>query len=282
MSYAATVFNVMIASPSDVNSERGIVREVLGEWNVINSQKSKAVLLPLGWETHSTPEMGASAQSIINRQILKNCDLLVAIFWTRVGTATGDFASGSVEEIEKHLAEGKPAMLYFSSAPVVMDSVDQEQYKLLKDFRESCKSRGLLETYADLQDFRTKFTRHIQLKLNENSYFSDQMAHGSVSLEELVVRKVVTLSAEARDLLRSAAATTGHIMFLKHLGGEHLQAGGRSFIEDRNPRSAAVWKGAIDELRNERLIEDQGYKGEMFRVTREGYEFYDAHLKVAS
>lgn len=67
MSYDAKVFNVMIASPVDVASERNIVREVIHEWNAVHSRVRKIVLLPVGWESHSSPEMGSRPQEIINR-----------------------------------------------------------------------------------------------------------------------------------------------------------------------------------------------------------------------
>ncbi len=66
----------MIASPGDVSSERSIIREVVYEWNVINSDTNNTVLLPVGWETHSSPDMGDRPQAIINKQILNGCDLL--------------------------------------------------------------------------------------------------------------------------------------------------------------------------------------------------------------
>ncbi len=121
MSYFATVFKVMIASPGDVAAERSVIRELLTEWNVVNADSRKIVLLSVGWETHSVPEMGNRPQEIINKQILHGCDLLIGVFWTRIGTATGNFASGTVEEIEEHVKTGKPAMLYFSASPVVPD-----------------------------------------------------------------------------------------------------------------------------------------------------------------
>ena len=62
------------------------------------------MLEPVGWETHSVPELGDRPQAIINRQILRESDLLIAVFWTRIGTATGAHPSGTVEEIEEHLA----------------------------------------------------------------------------------------------------------------------------------------------------------------------------------
>ena len=267
----------MIASPGDVNAERGVVREVLGEWNVIHSEKSKIVLLPVGWETHSSPEMGASAQSIINKTVLNECDLLVGIFWTKLGTATEEYASGTVEEIGRHVSAGKPTMLYFSSAPVVLDSVDSDQYRRLKEFRESCKSRGLLESYSDLQDFRSKFVRQIQIKINQDKYF-EQSEADELTLQ-LAPSPVISLSREAEELLRSAASSDGSIIHSKHLGGESIQAGRRLFGEPHSPRSAAIWGGAIRELITNGFVEQVGYKGEIFKVTREGYEHFDLYLK---
>ena len=96
--------------------------------------------MPVGWETHSSPEMGDRPQAIVNRQVLADCDLLVAILWARLGSPTGEAPSGTVEEIEEHLAAGKSAMIYFSTAPVRLDSVDSEQYSALLEFKESCLS----------------------------------------------------------------------------------------------------------------------------------------------
>ena len=111
MPYDAKVFKIMIASPSDVLEERKIIRQVIYEWNDINSESRKLVLLPTGWETNSSPEMGGKPQEIINKQILEKCDVLVGVFWTRIGTETDEFISGTVEEIEKHIHHGKLAML---------------------------------------------------------------------------------------------------------------------------------------------------------------------------
>lgn len=72
MSYESKVYNVMIVSPGDVASERAIIRDVVFEWNAVHSQARSIVLLPVGWETYSSPEMGDSAQIIINNQVLQS------------------------------------------------------------------------------------------------------------------------------------------------------------------------------------------------------------------
>ena len=103
MSFESVTYNVMLASPGDVQAERRIAREVLAEWNAVHAATKRLVLLPLGWETHSSPTMGMEPQAVINQQVLRNADLLIGIFWTRIGTATTAYASGTVEEIEEHL-----------------------------------------------------------------------------------------------------------------------------------------------------------------------------------
>ena len=147
MSFNATVYNIMIASPSDVPEERKAVREVLYEWNAVHSDERKQVLLPVGWETHSAPDMKGPPQSIINEQVLIQCDLLVGIFWTRIGTATAEYASGAVEEIQKHIAAGKPAMLYFSEALVKPELGIGKQFKQLQKFKNYCQPIGLYEGF---------------------------------------------------------------------------------------------------------------------------------------
>src|SRR5438093_13518879 len=110
MTYRAKVVKVMIASPSDVSGERQVIRNVLQEWNYAHSEDKNIVLMPVGWESHSTPSMGERPQGIINKRVLAGCDLLVAVFWTKLGTPTGNAASGTVEKIEEHLKSKRQAM----------------------------------------------------------------------------------------------------------------------------------------------------------------------------
>lgn len=117
MAFRSTTYSVMIASPSDVVQERRQIREVIHEWNSIHAAERGVVLLPVGWETHTAPAMGDRPQALINEQIVRECDLLIAVFWTKIGSPTGEEISGTVEEIKKHLDAGKPTNdLLFESA----------------------------------------------------------------------------------------------------------------------------------------------------------------------
>jgi hypothetical protein len=118
VAYQAKVVRVMVASPGDVTEERDVIRDVIDKWNVANAKTFGVMLEATGWETHSFPELGARPQELINDRILKDCDLLIGVFWTRLDTPTSKAPSGTVEEIEKHVAAGKPTMIYFSSKPI--------------------------------------------------------------------------------------------------------------------------------------------------------------------
>jgi hypothetical protein len=266
----------MIASPGDVASERAIVRDVVYEWNAVNSGARKIVLLPVGWETHSSPEMGAPAQQIINRQVLNKCDLLVGVFWTRIGTPTEKHLSGTVEEIEEHIASGKPAMLYFSSQPVAMDTVDLDQVQRLKEFKQSCQSRGLYEGYDSHAEFKEKFYRHLQLKLNEHPLFQV----GGVGPNDTTIvesrTRIPDLSQEARVLLKEASQDSGGtILHARYIGGTAIQTNGKNLIPSNDRREVAKWEEALEQLGSYDLVVDRGYKGEVFEITNLGYQVAD-------
>ncbi len=277
MTYNAKVFNVMIASPGDVASERNIVREVIYEWNTVHSMHRNIVLLPLGWETHASPEMGESPQKIINKQILDKCDLLVGVFWTRIGTATGEYDSGTVEEIEEHIKSGKPTMLYFSNQPAHLDSVDTEQINKLKEFKKSCHDRGLFETYDSYSDFREKFYRQLQHQIYENEYFrvTEGELEDSLILDSSTYM-IPSLSNEARVLLKeSSLDSQGSILHLRSMGGTSIQTNGKNLITEQTPREVAKWVAALNELVIAELVLDRGYKGESFSLTDLGYKAAD-------
>jgi len=277
MGYDAKVFNVMIASPSDVINERNIARDVIHEWNTVHSNSRKIVLLPIGWETHSSPEIGAAPQDIINRQILDKCDLLVGVFWTRIGTSTRDYVSGTVEEIEKHVKSGKPTMLYFSNQPVRPESVDDTQYKKLKEFKESYKVKGLVETYDTLSDFKDKFYRQLQLTINELQYF--RVSNSESSSEPILSSEfslLPPLSHAAQTLLKEASLDgQGTILHLRTLGGTTIKTNGKNLITHNEHREVAKWEAALNELLSAGLIQDRGHKGEVFELTDEGYKWAD-------
>lgn len=147
MSFTASVLRVMIASPSDIPDARDAVEVAINDWNNANASHKQVVLLPWRWETSSVPVLGGPPQSLINSQGVDECDIVFALFGSRLGSPTLDAVSGTVEEVERAVAVGKPVHLYFSTATLPND-VDTRQLDGLREFRAEISQRGLLGEFA--------------------------------------------------------------------------------------------------------------------------------------
>lgn len=201
MSYTGRVYRVLIASPSDVEEEREIAVKVMHEWNDLHSHSRQVVLLPLRWETHTAPEYGARPQEVINRAIVDNCDLLIGVFWARIGTPTGKAESGTLEEIDRVGKAGKPIMLYFSKVGIDPDQLDLAQVERLKAFKTATYPNALTESYKSMIDFRDKFARQLEIKVRDLQAAEDRggppLAFGFLSLDTGEIQSP-TLSAEVQ------------------------------------------------------------------------------------
>jgi hypothetical protein len=167
MSFESRAYRILIASPSDVEDERDIAVQVVQEWNDLHSYNRKVVLLPLRWETHTAPEYGTRPQEVINRAIVDQCDLLIGIFWARIGSPTGLADSGTLEEIERVAKAGKPVMLYFSKVGVDPGSLDLIQVEKLTKFKQQTHLQALTESYKSVIEFRDKFAKQLELKVRD-------------------------------------------------------------------------------------------------------------------
>lgn len=147
MSFEAKALVILIASPGDTADERAAVSEALGQWNVARGKREGVVVIPWLYEQHSIPQLGDSAQSVINRQALDRADVVVAFFDSRLGTQTDEAVSGTAEEIEKALASGKPVHVYFSTEDVARSKVDPGQLQALNRFKTRLSRVGLLGSY---------------------------------------------------------------------------------------------------------------------------------------
>lgn len=167
MPYEAKVFSILIASPSDVFEEREIAVRTIQEWNDLHSSNRQIVLLPMRWETHTSPEYGTRPQEVINRQIVDQADLLIGIFWTRLGSSTGVKDSGTLEEIERVATSSKPVMLYFSKKTKDPDDIDTDQLIKLREFKKKTYPNSLIETFNNQIEFKDKLSRQIEMQVRK-------------------------------------------------------------------------------------------------------------------
>ena len=83
------------------------------------------------------------------------------MFWTRFGTSTDKYESGTEEEIEIMLADGKQVFMYFSDKPIIPSQYDSVQYAKIQAFREKYKDRGVYFTYSSDEEFEKMFFAHL-------------------------------------------------------------------------------------------------------------------------
>jgi hypothetical protein len=167
MSFKSETFLVLIASPSDLVEEREVATEVVNDWNTQYAVSESVVLLPVKWETHSMPQSGIRPQEAINRQFVHKCDILVGMFWTKIGTNTGVAESGTVEEINQFVAAGKPALLYFSNRPIDPNKIDLKQHKKLRSFRDATYKKALTGKFRGTAELRQTLLRDLMRQVRE-------------------------------------------------------------------------------------------------------------------
>ncbi len=248
MAYQATVLNVMIASPSDVLEERKIVRDAIYEWNATLSKQFGIMLNPVGWEHNVAPQMGNRPQEIINKSILNDSDILIGIFWTRLGSPTGEYASGTVEEISKHCEKNKLASIYISERPYPQN-IDLQQLQLLRDQTQIWLKEGLLEFYDNHLSFKQKIKNHLTDHVQKNEYLKELIKPSSTSFKDKM-----PMSNEAIILLTNAVKGNGIISYCRYIDGTADFDADKFNYRTSNSKEIAIWKAAIKYMLSVNII----------------------------
>ena len=161
-----TKLRVFVASPGDTRDERDSLADVIHELNRGIAADRCLVLELVKWETHAWPGVGTDAQDVINREI-DTPDILLAIFWKRLGTPTSRAASGTVEELERSYLEWKTnrhveLLVYFKTGTVDPMREDLGQLQQVLDFRKRLFSLGVLVwDFVTTSEFRDKVREHL-------------------------------------------------------------------------------------------------------------------------
>ena len=86
------------------------------------------------------------------------------------------------------------------------------------------------------------------------------------------------LSEDGKSILMAAAQGEGEVICIRTMGGVRVSAGGKSMVINDSAREAARWEAAVEELQRHRYIKDVGYKGEVFELTKAGWDMSDSLL----
>ncbi|HEU4407292.1 MAG TPA: hypothetical protein VFS43_18635 [Polyangiaceae bacterium] len=152
-------YKCLIISPSDVTPERNAVESAIEEWNKTSGRTMDVRIECVRWEKDAQPGLSEAPQDAINRQLVDDSDMGIAIFWSRLGTPTKTHPSGSVEEIERLLAKKSNIMPYMCERNVPKAKIDPEQIAAVRRVEADFQKRGLLGTFKNPNDLAAKI-RH--------------------------------------------------------------------------------------------------------------------------
>src|SRR5579859_3013925 len=179
----ASISRIVVAHPSDVNSEIHILKRVVENINRGTAARKGLNLQLATWETDSYPGFHLDGSQGLIDEVLKieDCDLLIGIFWNRFGTPGKDGHTGTEHEFlkayESWKTRGRPQiMVYFNQAPYRPGNDDEiNQSKKLIEFKREFPADGLWWDYPNSDHFETLATRHLtEFVLGSSSFKADK------------------------------------------------------------------------------------------------------------
>lgn len=154
-----TQYDLLISCPGDITEEIEVINRTVQKFNDQFSDTLGISIRTRHWSKNSYPQSGGKPQALLNEQFVKKCDAAVALFWTRFGTPTDEYGSGTEEEIEIMLDAGKQVFLYFSEKPIPPSKMDSEGYKKVQTLKQ--KYNGIYFSYCTAEDFESSFYAHL-------------------------------------------------------------------------------------------------------------------------
>ncbi len=150
-----TQYNLLISCPSDIREDEEIawIRNAVDCFNKTNN--SGIHINIVYWKYNAYAESGDRAQELLNRQLVNDCDAGVAIFWSKFGTPTGEYGSGTVEEIMMLLSGGKQVFTFFCNKPYPPD-VNKDELNKIREFKQwyQDKGKGIYKEYSSNEEFQ--------------------------------------------------------------------------------------------------------------------------------
>jgi hypothetical protein len=203
MTQTITLYRIFVASPSDVKEERLLLEEAINEINLSTLFRNNIRAELVKWETHVNPGIGDYPQKVVNDAIGDNYDIFLGIFWSKFGSPTQEYNSGTEEElynaIRIHKEASKPIkiMMYFRQTPVPIEEIDTVSIGLIRKLRSDLKTQGILyQDYSTIEEFqkliRIQLSRQI-IDLSENHKV------GEITLEK--IEQTIVIPREELGLL---------------------------------------------------------------------------------
>jgi len=176
------VVRVFVSSPADVSLERDAAVRAIERVNQLFAPETRveAVL----WEHRTIPDLARPQELVFEDTDFDEVDILVGIFWSRIGTPTGgddpatgrEFAGGSVEELRaaealRESGQLSRILLYFCNRPLPANDIQALEQraavlKLRQSYLESLSGRGWVTDYTAVSDFEALLYQHLSMAVS--------------------------------------------------------------------------------------------------------------------
>jgi hypothetical protein len=146
--YSTTAYQLLLSAPRDLPEEDiRAAFDAVARWNVLYGRQQNATVVPTHWSHHSAAEHGTRPQESLNKQLVEDADVLIALFWHRLGSPTGEAESGTVEEIEEASAHGAYVGVLRCSRAIPPGDFDTDQASRLDAFLDEIRRNSLILEY---------------------------------------------------------------------------------------------------------------------------------------
>lgn len=184
LSVSAEIYYIMIASPSDMQEARKKVAETIDSWNQELGFERRLFFRVLRWEEDVVPEVtGKDGQTNINEQLCDKSDIVLALFGKKLGTPTKCYPSGTVEEIEVHIKQGKLAYVLFAENKGIDVTSELSVFRKQMENRCCCRDFKSLE---ELQNNVIKILKHIATKVRDEEIRNSDLYSKNSSLIDVM------------------------------------------------------------------------------------------------
>jgi hypothetical protein len=175
---------VILIAPDDVGNELVAISAVIEQANMLNRRER---LVVWNWPIYSTPSIHSDARHVLTSEQVRvgDADLVIAVFWSRLGALALNDESGIPHELriawQAWKTTRKPDLfLYFCRRPVPQTLLeDPNQFQKLRAFRSSLPKDQAYFEFDTVDDLQRQFARHLGTWLASTSWLASTTHDGS-------------------------------------------------------------------------------------------------------
>ncbi|WP_312301015.1 DUF4062 domain-containing protein [Chryseobacterium sp.] len=192
-----TQFSIFLGSPSDLDTERTEINNIISELNISYASRNSINLDLIKWETHSAPGISQTyTQDLINKDIGDDYDIFIGMIWQKFGTKTEVANSGTEEEFLRAVkrfksGENLQILFYFKTVPPLsLDQINIEELNRINNFKEILKENNILYwNFNTVEELKTLLRMHIPRRIDDlnskaNYNISKEVAEIENNLQE--------------------------------------------------------------------------------------------------